>query len=107
MYKNHMNTGISTTSTGERRISEPSTHNLWCLIMDFNGALFFHTWHRLVLSVRGSCEWSAVLTDVAAEESLLAGGLAHSGMARAARHLWEEKISGKKNGGCPGILVSE
>ena len=54
---------------------------------------------RLVLSVRGSCEWSAVLTDVAAEESLLAGGLAHSGMARAAR--W------KTPWGYVGILESE
>lgn len=44
-----------------------------------------HRMRWLVLSVRGSCEWSSVLTDVAAEESLLAGGLAHSGMARAAR----------------------
>ncbi|CAJ1370538.1 unnamed protein product [Effrenium voratum] len=44
-----------------------------------------HRMRWLVLSVRGSCEWSAVLTDVAAEESLVAGGLAHSGMARAAR----------------------
>jgi len=44
-----------------------------------------HRLRWLVLSVRGSCEWSAVLTDVAAEESLVAGGLAHSGMARAAR----------------------
>lgn len=64
----------------------------------------FQTWHRLVLSVRGSCEWSAVLTDVAAEESLLAGGLAHSGMARAARHLLGRKRNGEKNGGCLGIL---
>eukprot|EP00913_Durusdinium_trenchii_P026703 g25052.t2 len=44
-----------------------------------------HRMSWLVLAVRGSCEWSAVLTDMAAEESLLAGGLAHSGMARAAR----------------------
>eukprot|EP00439_Symbiodinium_sp_Y106_P072239 s538_g13.t1 len=44
-----------------------------------------HRMRWLVLAVRGSCEWSAVLTDVAAEESLVAGGLAHSGMARAAR----------------------
>ena len=56
----------------------------------------FQTWHRLVLSVRGSCEWSAVLTDVAAEESLLAGGLAHSGMARAARHVLGRKKKTEK-----------
>jgi len=68
-----------------------------------------HRMRWLVLSVRGSCEWSAVLTDVAAEESLLAGGLAHSGMARAARWILNragaamaEALSSRTDASAPG-----
>jgi len=39
----------------------------------------------LVVSVRGSMNWKAVLTDIAAEPSEVPGGLAHSGMVRSAR----------------------
>lgn len=46
-----------------------------------------HKLRWLVVAVRGSMEWKSVLTDIAADTCELAGGKAHSGMARAARWL--------------------
>jgi len=41
----------------------------------------------LVVAVRGSTGWQALLTDVAADVCELSGGLAHSGMVRSAKWL--------------------
>lgn len=46
----------------------------------------------LVLSVRGTVDWRAMLTDVAAHPVPICGGIAHEGMVRAARSIVERSL---------------
>jgi len=51
-----------------------------------------HERRWLVLSVRGTVDWRAVLTDVAAHPAPVGGGFAHEGMLRAARTVLERAL---------------
>lgn len=51
---------------------------------------FDHKLHWLVIAVRGSSEWTSVLTDIAADTCSLADGCAHKGMVRGAKWIFNE-----------------
>eukprot|EP00427_Karlodinium_veneficum_P067171 CAMPEP_0169306884 /NCGR_PEP_ID=MMETSP1017-20121227/991_1 /TAXON_ID=342587 /ORGANISM="Karlodinium micrum, Strain CCMP2283" /LENGTH=553 /DNA_ID=CAMNT_0009400123 /DNA_START=75 /DNA_END=1736 /DNA_ORIENTATION=- len=48
---------------------------------------FDHKLKWLVITIRGTCEWKALYTDMAADTCTVASGLAHEGVARAARFI--------------------